>query len=139
MLRVKRRQLDDWNLRRRELANLYFDLLADTELVLPTLPENSLHVFHQFVVRHPQRDALKEYLKERGIHSLIHYPMPIHLQPAYAELGYSAGSLPNTELASREVLSLPLYPELTEEQIRWVCQNVIDFFDRIAKPFFKSV
>ncbi|MBK8780788.1 MAG: DegT/DnrJ/EryC1/StrS family aminotransferase [Anaerolineales bacterium] len=139
ILRVKLRHLDDWNLRRRELANLYFELLADTELVLPTLSENSLHVFHQFVVRHPQRDALKEYLKERGIHSLIHYPMPIHLQPAYAELGYSAGSLPNTELASREVLSLPLYPELTEEQIRWVCQNVIDFFDRIAKPFFKSV
>lgn len=131
ILRVKLRHLDEWNLRRRELANLYYELLAETELVLPALPENSSHVFHQFVIRHPQRDALKNYLKERGIYSLIHYPVPIHLQPAYAELGYSAGSLPNTKLASREVLSLPLYPELTEEKIKRVCQNVIDFLSAI--------
>ncbi len=127
ILRVKLRHLDEWNSRRRDLANLYYELLAETEVVLPALPENSSHVFHQFVIRHPQRDALKKYLKERGIHSLIHYPVPIHLQPAYAELGYSAGSLPNAERASREVLSLPLYPELTEEKIKRVCQNVIDF------------
>lgn len=128
ILRAKLRHLDEWNLQRRELANLYFELLANTELVLPALPGNASHVFHQFVVRHSRRDALKEHLKREGIHSLIHYPVPIHLQPAYAELGYFAGSLTNTELASREVLSLPLYPELTREQIRRVCQNVIDFF-----------
>ncbi len=131
ILRVKLRRLDEWNLRRRELANLYFELLADTDLVLPAQPENSRHVFHQFVIRHPQRDALKKYLKERGIQSLIHYPLPTHLQPAYAELGYSAGSLPHAEKASREVLSLPLYPELTEEKIKRVCQNVIDFLSAI--------
>jgi dTDP-4-amino-4,6-dideoxygalactose transaminase len=131
ILRVKLRHLDDWNSRRRELANLYFEFLADTELVLPAQPENSCHVFHQFVIRHPRRDELKEHLKKQGIHSLIHYPVPIHLQPAYAELGYSANSLPNTELVSREVLSLPLYPELTDEQIQRVCENVIDFLSVI--------
>ncbi len=127
ILRAKLRHLDDWNIRRRQLADLYFELLAGTELSLPSQPENSRHVFHQFVIRHPRRDALKAYLKEQGIHSLIHYPVPIHLQPAYAEFGFSAGSLPNAERASREVLSLPLYPELTEEKVKRVCQNVIDF------------
>jgi dTDP-4-amino-4,6-dideoxygalactose transaminase len=131
ILRVKLRHLDEWNSQRRDLANLYFEWLSDTELVLPAFPENSSHVFHQFVVRHSRRDALKEHLKRQGIHSLIHYPMPIHLQPAYEELGYSAGSLPNAERASREVLSLPLYPELTEEKIKRVCQNVIDFLSAI--------
>lgn len=129
ILRVKLRYLDEWNLRRKQLAGLYYELLAKTELVLPAQYENSSHVFHQFVIRHAQRDVLKEYLKAQGIHTLVHYPMPIHLQPAYMELGYSLGSLPNAEVASREVLSLPLYPELTEEQIRWVCRNVIDFLN----------
>ena len=127
VLRVKLRHLNDWNARRRQFADLYFELLANTELTLPAQPEGSHHVFHQFVIRHPRRDALKEYLKKQEIHSLIHYPVPIHLQPAYAGLGYLAGSLPNAERASQEVLSLPLYPELTEEQVKRVCRNVIDF------------
>ena len=131
ILRVKLKHLDEWNLRRRQFANLYYELLANTDLVLPARHENLSHVFHQFVVRHPQRDTLREYLKARGIQTLIHYPMPIHLQPAYIELGYSLGSLPNVEVASREVVSLPLYPELTEEQVRWVCKNVIDFLSTI--------
>jgi len=131
ILRVKLRYLDNWNLRRQQLAELYCGLLADKELTLPVKPENSSHVFHQFVVRHPRRDELKQYLMEHGIHTLVHYPMPIHLQPAYVRLGYSVGNLPNTELVSREVLSLPLYPELTEEEIKRVCQNVIDFLSAV--------
>lgn len=127
ILRVKLRYLDEWNLRRRQLANLYLELLADTEFALPVQLENSKHVFHQFVIRHPQRDVLKEYLMEQGIHTLIHYPVPIHLQPAYVDLGYPAGSLPNTELVSREALSLPLYPELTEEMVSLICQALRDF------------
>ncbi len=127
ILRVKLRHLDEWNLRRTQLANLYLELLANTEFALPAQPENSKHVFHQFVIRHPQRDALKEYLKGRGIYTLVHYPVPIHLQPAYADLGYPAGSLPNTELVSWEVLSLPLYPELNEEKVSLICQAVFDF------------
>ncbi len=127
ILRVKLKHLDEWNMRRRQLAGLYDELLSGTDLILPVQPENSKHVFHQFVIRHPQRDALREYLKGSGIHSLVHYPVPIHLQPAYSDLGYPVGSLPNTELASREVLSLPLYPELTEEKVNLICQAVIEF------------
>ena len=132
ILRVKLRHLDEWNLRRRQLAGLYYELLSTTELVLPAPPENARHVFHQFVIRHSQRDALKEYLKRRGIQTLIHYPVPIHVQPAYADLGYSAGSFPNAELTSREVLSLPLYPELTNENISRICRAVIDFLNHIS-------
>jgi len=127
ILRIKLRHLDDWNARRRQLASLYYKLLPNMELILPAQPEDARHVFHQFVIRCPQRDALREYLKKRGIHTLVHYPVPIHLQPAYADLGCPAGSLPATELASHEVLSLPLYPELTEETITLISQVITDF------------
>lgn len=130
ILRVKLNYLDRWNARRRELADMYFELLADTELVLPLQSEDSKHVFHQFVIRHPQRDALRAFLKEQGIQTLIHYPVPVHLQPAYANLGYLIGSFPNTEMASGEILSLPLYPELNEQQIVLICEKI--------KAFLKS-
>jgi dTDP-4-amino-4,6-dideoxygalactose transaminase len=127
ILRVKLAYLDQWNLRRRHLADLYRDLLSDTALTLPIQPEHTSHVFHQFVIRHPQRDSLRAFLKEQGIHTLIHYPVPVHLQPAYADLQYPPGSFPNTELASREILSLPLYPELDEEKVSLICQTVKTF------------
>jgi dTDP-3-amino-3,4,6-trideoxy-alpha-D-glucose transaminase len=127
ILRVKLRYLDVWNERRRQLAGRFMELLADTELTLPVIPKDSEHVFHQFVIRSPKRDALREYLKQHGIYTLVHYPVPIHFQPAYSDLGYSAGSLPNTELASREVLSLPLYPELTEDRVDRICQRIMAF------------
>jgi len=126
ILRVKLRHLDGWNARRRQFAELYHHLLSGTDLVLPA--QNAGHVYHQFVIRHAQRDSLREYLKENGISTLIHYPVPVHFQPAYADLGYTAGSLPSTERASREVLSLPLYPELTEEKVVRICQTILDFF-----------
>lgn len=122
MLRVKLKYLDAWNARRRDLANLYMELLKNTEIILPMQPKDCEHVFHQFVIRHPKRDALKEFLKAKGIHTLIHYPVPVHLQPAYENLGYAKGSLPNTEKVADEVLSLPMYPELTEEQVKFVCE-----------------
>ncbi|MBI1794187.1 MAG: DegT/DnrJ/EryC1/StrS family aminotransferase [Chloroflexi bacterium] len=130
ILRVKLRHLDEWNARRKALASHYFNLLANTELVLPAQPHADGHVFHQFAVRHPRRDALREYLKQQGIHTLIHYPVPIHLQPAYANLGYAADSFPNAELTAREILSIPLYPELSEENINLVSQAIIDFFNQ---------
>ena len=128
ILRVKLRHLDEWNDRRRERARCYRDFLLDTELVLPETPPNSEHVFHQFVVRHSRRDELRVYLKKRGIHTLVHYPVPVHLQPAYQNLRYREGSLPHTELAAREVLSLPMYPELSEPELGRVCQTIHDFF-----------
>jgi dTDP-3-amino-3,4,6-trideoxy-alpha-D-glucose transaminase len=127
ILRVKLRYLDVWNERRRQLAGRFMELLADTELTLPVIPRDGEHVFHQFVIRSPKRDVLREYLKQHGIHTLVHYPVPVHLQPAYLDLGYSAGSLPNTELASREVLSLPLYPELTDDMVNRICQRIVEF------------
>jgi dTDP-4-amino-4,6-dideoxygalactose transaminase len=130
ILRVKLLHLDEWNDRCRSLANLYRELLAETELGLPSHASNSLHVFHQFVIRYPWRDELQAYLKKQGIHTLIHYSVPIHLQPAYADLGYSSGSLPNTELAAREVLSLPMYPELNDQAVDRICQSILEFFEQ---------
>lgn len=127
ILRVKLRRLEEWNQRRRHLASLYVDLLSDSDLTLPPQPPDLEPVFHQFVVRHPRRDALREHLKSQGIHTLVHYPVPVHLQPAYADLGLGRGSLPNSEQAADEVLSLPLYPELTEDQVGRVANACLSF------------
>lgn len=124
ILRVKLRHLDEWNTRRCELANLYLDLLSKTNLVLPNQPEDSQHVFHQFVIRHPKRDELQEHLRAQGIHSLAHYPVPVHLQPAYANLSPMDGTLSKSERAAHEVLSLPMFPELTEGEVRRVSQAI---------------
>jgi dTDP-4-amino-4,6-dideoxygalactose transaminase len=123
ILRVKLRHLEGWNDRRRELAALYQSFLADV-LTLPHEPPETHHVYHQFVVRHPQRDSLRAYLLEHGIHTQIHYPVPIHLQPAYRDL---ATALPVTESAADQILSLPLYPELRNEDVERVCQVVLNF------------
>jgi dTDP-3-amino-3,4,6-trideoxy-alpha-D-glucose transaminase len=127
ILRVKLRYLDSWNERRRQLAAQFMVLLSDTEITLPAIPGDGEHVFHQFVIRSAKRDGLRAYLKQHGIHTLIHYPVPVHLQPAYADLGYALHDLPNTELASREVLSLPIYPELTEDMVHQICQRIAEF------------
>jgi dTDP-4-amino-4,6-dideoxygalactose transaminase len=127
VLRVKLRYLDVWNKRRRCLADLYTDLLADQCIQLPYQPEDCVHVFHQFVIRHRQRDQLRAFLKNHDIETLVHYPLPVHLQPAYTNLGYKEGDLPVSEAAAREVLSLPLYPELTEEDVARVCRTVMEF------------
>jgi dTDP-4-amino-4,6-dideoxygalactose transaminase len=121
ILRVKLCHLEQWNDRRRELVALYKSLLADV-LTLPIEPPETRHVYHQFVVRHPQRDKLRSYLLEHGVHTQIHYPVPIHLQPAYREL---VAHLPVTESAADQILSLPLYPELRNEDVERVCQTIL--------------
>lgn len=127
ILRVKLRHLEEWNQRRRHLANLYFDLLSGSDLTLPPQPADLEPVYHQFVIRHPRRDALRETLRSQGIQTLVHYPVPVHLQPAYANLGLRRGSLPKSEQAADEVLSLPLYPELTEDQVQRVAEACLGF------------
>ncbi len=127
ILRVKLRHLDGWNDRRRLLACLYNERLAGSGIVTPREPEYATHVYHLYVVRHPRRDELQAFLRQKGIGSLIHYPVPVHLQPAYRDLGQKAGSLPATEAAAREVLSLPLYPELREEEVVTVADAVTAF------------
>jgi dTDP-4-amino-4,6-dideoxygalactose transaminase len=124
ILRVGVRHLAAWTERRRALAELYLRELAGTPLVLPREQPYARAVWHLFVVRHPRRDALAEALRARGVGTLIHYPVPLHLQPAFAALGGRPGQLPRVERAAGEILSLPLYPELTDEQARAVVQAV---------------
>ncbi|HAE60439.1 MAG TPA: erythromycin biosynthesis sensory transduction protein eryC1 [Anaerolineae bacterium] len=127
ILRIKLRHLPAWNARRQELAALYDQLLAGSGLILPTTPIDATHVYHQYVVRLEKRDQLREFLSKNGIHSLVHYPVPVHLQPAYQNLGYATGGLQKTEQAALQVLSLPLYPELSEESVARICGKILEF------------
>ena len=123
ILRVKLRYLDEWNARRREIADAYMDQLTDRGIVLPTVHENAEPVWHLFVIRLAERERLASLLKEEGIATGIHYPVPLHQQPAYEDRAASY-SLPATERAAQEVLSLPMYPELSQEQIEHICNSV---------------
>jgi dTDP-4-amino-4,6-dideoxygalactose transaminase len=103
-------------------------LLAGTPLQLPHQPDYAESVYHLYVVRHPRRDELKKFLEDNKVGCAIHYPIPLHLQKAYAHLGHKAGDFPIAEKAARECLSLPIYPELTDVQIARVVEVVKDFF-----------
>ena len=124
ILRVGLRHLSSWTERRRALASLYREELREAGAGLPEEQPWARAVHHLFVVRHPRRDALAEALRSRGIATLVHYPIPLHLQPAFAVLGGRPGDLPVAERAAREVLSLPLHPELTDAQVRAVAAAV---------------
>jgi dTDP-4-amino-4,6-dideoxygalactose transaminase len=117
VLRVKLRRLDAWNAARRAHAAAYSRALAGADLVLPAVAPEAESVWHLYVVRSTKRTMLQTNLRECGVATGVHYPLPLHLQPAYASLGLRAGSLPVTEQAAGEILSLPLYPELTPAQI----------------------
>lgn len=116
VLRVKLRRLDAWTDASRAAAARYDRLLAGSGVATPTAAPYARHVYHLYVVRSPRRAAWQEALRARGIQTGIHYPVPLHLVPAFAELGYAAGAFPHAERAAAEVLSLPLYPELTTAQ-----------------------
>lgn len=124
ILRVKLRHLPAWNARRRELAGWYRRLLAGTEFILPVEPPETCHVYHQFVIRHAQRDALRAFLANRGIQTQVHYPVPIHLQPAYRALCPVPGAFSVTERIANEILSLPLYPEMATAEVERVCETL---------------
>lgn len=127
VLRVKLRYLDSWNNARRAHAKLYTRLLAGTGVITPTEAEYAESVYHLYVVRTKERDELQACLKEKGISTGIHYPIPIHLQPAYAELPYRKGSFPVTEKYAAEGLSLPIYAELTPDLIAYVASSIAEF------------
>ncbi len=129
ILGVKLKYLDDWNEARRRAAQRYNELLAGLPVTTPYESPDVYHVYHQYTIRAQERDALAAYLKEQGIGTMVYYPVPLHLQGLYADLGYGEGSLLASEVASREVLSLPMYPELTEEQQREVVQAIREFYD----------
>lgn len=118
ILKVKIAHLDEWNERRRYVAGCYHQELASIpDVELPKVPSDCEHVFHLYVIRHPRRDAIQAYLKKQGVHSGIHYPIPLHLQPALQQLGYTRGDFPVAEEVSGQILSLPLFPEMTKEDI----------------------
>ncbi len=130
ILRVKLRHLDEWNDKRRRIAAWYAEELKDTGLILPYVPEWAEPVDHLFVVRSPQRDALQQRLKDLGIGTLIHYPVPPHLQAAYCDLGLTEGSQPISERIHREVLSLPMGPHISQEQAAVVSDAIRAFYLR---------
>lgn len=124
-LRVKLRHLDAWNARRRAVADRYLTELAGSgDLVLPQVPEWAEPVWHQFVVRHPDREGVQEHLRAAGVETLIHYPVPVHLTPAYREAGGREGDFPLTERLAAEVLSLPISPHLPEQDAALVAREV---------------
>jgi len=128
VLRVKLPYLDRWNAARRTWAEEYSRRLADLEeVVTPVAQAYAKHVFHLYVIRTPERDRLQKWLKSHGVSTGIHYPIPVHLQEACSGFGYSPGSLPETEAAAREILSLPMYPELTMDEVTYVCRTIRDF------------
>jgi dTDP-4-amino-4,6-dideoxygalactose transaminase len=137
ILRVKLPHIENWNLQRRQRAVTYDRLLAAAGLVskkddspvrpLQTSP-HAFHVFHQYVIRAHRRDDLRKFLGDRKIGTEIYYPIPLHLQPCFAYLGYSAGDLPESERAAREVLALPMFPELTEAEQKCVVESIAEFY-----------
>lgn len=130
ILRVKLRHLDAWNEARRERAAVYGRFLSNMgDIVLPVEAKEAFHVYHLYVIRTPHRDALQAYLRSRGIATLLHYPVPVHLQKAYARLGYVRGAFPVAEAACDRVLSLPMYAEMPMEHAVRVAEAVRAFFN----------
>jgi len=125
ILRVKLARLDEWNARRAAIAEAYRDGLSGCGLRLPDAPEWAQPVWHLYPVRSPRRDALQKALTQAGVGTLIHYPIPPHLQAAYAELGFGRGAFPLAERCADEVLSLPMGPHLTESQHKLVIEGVV--------------
>lgn len=125
ILRVKLEKLDEYNSRRREIARIYFDELSNSGLILPRERDGSSHVYHLYVVRSERRDELKEFLAGEHIQAMVHYPIPAHMQPAYA--GVSTPKLPVTEMVVKEILSLPVFPEIQERQLKHVAGSVLRF------------
>jgi len=132
ILRAKLPHLAEWTKARQRIAARYDELLRDIEgIKLPHRAPHRTQIFHQYTVRVPggKRDALRAYLAERGIGTEVYYPLPLHLQPCFRHLGYREGDLPESERASREVLSFPMFPELTDEELEYVAGEIKRFYE----------
>ena len=131
VLSAKLPHLADWSAKRRQNARLYQDALGDLDGVsVPVIDSCNESIFNQYTIRADRRDALQEHLKARGIGSAIYYPLPLHLQPCFAYLKYQEGSCPESERAAREVISIPIYPELTQAQLDEVVGAIRSFYER---------
>jgi dTDP-4-amino-4,6-dideoxygalactose transaminase len=134
VLQVKFQYLADWTVQRQKNASRYRHLFheygLDERLTLPVEDSGNTHVYNQFTIRTPKRDELSAFLTEKNIGNRVYYPVPLHLQECYEMLGYHKGDFPVAEQASHEVLSLPIYPELTTDQIIYVVEAIKQFFDK---------
>ena len=130
ILRVKLKHLDRWTEQRRENAKLYGELLQKVDVFCPKEKDYAKHVYHLYVIRSQKRDELQRFLQDRDIITLIHYPIPVHLQKAYADLGINRGALPVTEKTASTILSLPIYPELRKDQVEEIVDLIELFFKR---------
>ena len=138
ILDVKLRYLPKWNQQRHTLAARYDELFRKANLAAPNVKEGVVlpftdpragHIFHQYVIRAPRRDQLRQYLTDRQIGSEIYYPLPLHQQKSLASLGYEQGDFPVSETAAGEVLALPMYPELREDEQQTVVETIASFYD----------
>jgi dTDP-4-amino-4,6-dideoxygalactose transaminase len=130
LLRIKLHFLDGWNDRRNLIAGQYRKRLAKLPLTLPAIKKGVKHVYHQFVIKTGGRDSLQNFLSNKGVISLIHYPIPIHLQKCYSELNYKEGDFPVAEKCAEKVISLPIYPELSRKDIDSICNFVTEFYEK---------
>jgi dTDP-4-amino-4,6-dideoxygalactose transaminase len=130
-LRIKLKHLSEWNEGRRQNAHRYNEFLNNQDgVITPHEPSWAKAVYHLYVIRHQKRDGLQKYLSEKGIATGIHYPIPIHLQNAYSHLGYREGRFPVSEKVSKEILSLPMYPELTADQQEYIVEKISEFLSK---------
>jgi dTDP-4-amino-4,6-dideoxygalactose transaminase len=128
ILRVKLKYLEQWNQQRIELANYYIEKLSlNKNIVLPKVKNDKKHIWHLFVIRTKQRDELRKYLAENGVETGIHYPVPLHLTPSFKWLGYKPGDFPIAEKFSNEILSLPIFPGMTKDEIDYVIEVIQKF------------
>ena len=134
VLQVKFQHLADWTAKRQNNAasyrRLFHECGLDEYLTLPLVASGNTHVYNQFTIRTPKRDALSAHLTEKNIGNRIYYPVPLHLQECYEMLGYHKGDFPVAEQAAQEVLSLPIFPELTLDQITYVVETIKQFFNQ---------
>lgn len=130
ILNVKLKHLAQWSAGRYDAAQKYTRQLKELgdRVITPAEMPNSTHVYHLYIIRVKERDSLQKFLKEKGVETGIHYPIPIHLSPAYADLGYKKGDFPVTERYADEVLSLPMFAEITDEQINFVVESIKEFY-----------
>lgn len=131
-LRVKLKYLDHGNKKRQQLALLYDRLLKDV-CITPLTRNGCCHVFHLYVIKTKYREGLQSFLKKNGVDTLIHYPVPVHLQEAYKDLQYKQGDFPSAEQVSGEILSLPMHPYLSEENIGWVCNKICEYMKDVVQ------
>jgi dTDP-4-amino-4,6-dideoxygalactose transaminase len=131
ILLAKAEKIRDWNERRRQVASLYNEMLAGLPVETPHEADYAYHIYHQYTVQVDERDKLQKFLVEKGVGTAVHYPIGLHLQEAYSLLGYREGDFPNCDRASRRVISLPMFPEIEDSEVKYICESIKEFFGNV--------